>query len=531
MLPTHPNTQPLVVTAVTLVLVLLLFSSFPDVYRITDRHVLDPTPTCPISPLVESIYAHDVAPRVASDSTPFHYLDFTGSSIYTTTQASEYHALLSAGVYGNPHSKSLSSRLSTQHVNDMRQRILEYFNADPDEYMVVFTRSATGALNLLGEAFPFTDQSQFVYLEANHNSVLGVRSYAQKAGARVGAMTEDEVERWLASDGDEPSDAWNLLAYPAKDNFEGVLYPLEWIERVHEKKPNWLVLLDTAAFAPTYRLDLSVVKPDFAVVSWYKVFGLPSGVGSWIVKRSSEKHLQRVFWGGSSVFTATAGHGAGNAPWEVRFQGEARYEDGTLPFLEIGSLRTGFDLMDRLGGIDSVQEYVTCLGKYLSSRLQSLRHSNGVALVKLNGKHYTDPKRQSGIASFQLVRPEPSNGSPFFSYRTAALVLAEAGFQIRDGCACCPGACYRASNVTEAEVRDKATRANGDYEGWEYVQRGSEKLPLGALRASLGWLSRARDVDALVDFLAATYIDATDDVLPTSRTSGEGGNDASRFGC
>ena len=70
MLPTHPNTQPLVVTAVTLVLLLLLFSSFPDVYRITDRHVLDPTPTCPISPLVESIYAHDVAPRVASVSTP-----------------------------------------------------------------------------------------------------------------------------------------------------------------------------------------------------------------------------------------------------------------------------------------------------------------------------------------------------------------------------------------------------------------------------------------------------------------------------
>ena len=67
--------------------------------------------------------------------------------------------------------------------------------------------------------------------------------------------------------------------------------------------------------------------------------------------------------------------------------------------------------------------------------------------------------------------------------------------------------------------------------GTKYVQRGSEDLPLGALRASLGWLSRARDVDALVDFLAETYIDKTNDVLPTSRTSGEGGNDASRFGC
>lgn len=199
--------------------------------------------------------------------------------------------------------------------------------------------------------------------------------------------------------------------------------------------------------------------------------------------------------------------------------------------MEIASLRSGFDTLDRLGGIDAVEEYVSCLGKYMSHRLQSLHHSNGVALVQLNGMHYANPARQSAIASFQLVKPEPSHGSPYFSYRRAALVLAEAGFQLRDGCACCPGACYRASNVTEREVRDKATKAKGDYTDWQYVERGAERLPLGALRASLGWLSRAEDVDALVDFLARTYIDTAEDIEPTMTTSGKGGNDASRFGC
>ena len=113
----------LAITVAAFSLLILLFGS-PDIYRITNKHVLDPVPACPTSPLVERMYATDVAPRLAAD-TPFHYLDFTGSSIYTTTQASEYHSLLSAGVYGNPHSKSLSSRLSTQHIHDMRQRILE----------------------------------------------------------------------------------------------------------------------------------------------------------------------------------------------------------------------------------------------------------------------------------------------------------------------------------------------------------------------------------------------------------------------
>jgi selenocysteine lyase/cysteine desulfurase len=39
----------------------------------------------------------------------------------------------------------------------------------------------------------------------------------------------------------------------------------------------WLVVLDAAAYVPTHPLDLSKVHPDFVPVSWYKVFGFPSG--------------------------------------------------------------------------------------------------------------------------------------------------------------------------------------------------------------------------------------------------------------
>lgn len=38
-----------------------------------------------------------------------------------------------------------------------------------------------------------------------------------------------------------------------------------------------MVLLDAAAYIPTNRLDLSVVKPDFVTMSFYKVFGYPTG--------------------------------------------------------------------------------------------------------------------------------------------------------------------------------------------------------------------------------------------------------------
>jgi hypothetical protein len=42
------------------------------------------------------------------------------------------------------------------HGLQVRDLVLQYFNADPAEYQVVFTRSATGALKLVGETFPWS---------------------------------------------------------------------------------------------------------------------------------------------------------------------------------------------------------------------------------------------------------------------------------------------------------------------------------------------------------------------------------------
>jgi molybdenum cofactor sulfurtransferase len=472
-----------------------------------------------------NIYEDEIAPRFSG-----HYMDFTGSSIYLNRQVDQSSQILESGVFGNPHSKSSSSKLSTSYVEEMRAKIYEFFSASPEEYEVVFTRSATGALHLLGEAFPFSSRgSNYAYLVSNHNSVLGVRSFAQKRGARIGAVTEEMVDAWLLSPDDpvwkgsvfeardNDGQSYSLFAYPKKDNFEGVLYPDRWIEEVKNMSTanhEWMVLLDTAAYAPTYRLNLTDIHPDFVVISFYKVFGLPTGVGAWLMRKESEKKLRRLYWGGSSVFTATAA-----LPWDIRFQDTAKWEDGTLPFLDIVNLKPGFDTMQYLGGIDSVQRHVTCLGRYMSEQLQSLKHSNGNPMLLLYGKHYDDPSRQSGIANFQILKPS----GELFSYRTAALVLSEQGFQVRDGCMCNPGACYKAVGVTDKEVRLKAIKAEGNYKNWEWihVMRDGElvKRPLGSIRVSLGWMSRQADIDALVDFLRETYRDVEEDPQPSNEES------------
>ena len=47
------------------------------------------------------------------------------------------------------------------------------------------------------------------------------------------------------------------------------------------------MLLDAAAFVPTNRLDLRVVTPDFVAVSFYKMFGYPTGVGCLLIRNAT----------------------------------------------------------------------------------------------------------------------------------------------------------------------------------------------------------------------------------------------------
>lgn len=76
------------------------------------------------------------------------------------------------------------SRLSATYAAEAREAVLAFFRAPPG-YTVIFTSNATGALKLVGEAFPFTEDSSFVLGADSHNSVHGIRQFATRRGAKV----------------------------------------------------------------------------------------------------------------------------------------------------------------------------------------------------------------------------------------------------------------------------------------------------------------------------------------------------------
>ena len=67
------------------------------------------------------------------------------------------------------------------------------------------------------------------------------------------------------------------------------------------------MLLDAAAFVPTNRLDLQRIKPDFVALSFYKIFGYPTGIGALLARWGALEKLHRPWFAGGTITVASVG--------------------------------------------------------------------------------------------------------------------------------------------------------------------------------------------------------------------------------
>ena len=427
------------------------------------------------------------------------YLDFTGAALYAASHVREHAEQLEAGVFGNPHSANPTSSATTRLVESARAAVLDHFNGARD-YTAIFTLNASGALKLVGESFPFEPGGRLLLTADNHNSVNGVREFARVRGAEVGyapltvpELRIDEPSLLAALDERDPVLA-NLFAFPAQSNFSGVKHPLSLIARARER--GWHVLLDAAAFAPTNRLDLEATSPDFAVVSFYKMFGYPTGVGCLLVRKATLAELQRPWFGGGTVnFVTVQGRRHFLAPREAGF------EDGTLNFLSIPAVESGLRRLDAIG-METIQTRVACLTDWLIARLLELRHLNGRPLVRIYGP--TSGAMRGGTVTLNVYDP----GGHLLDYRRVEELAGLQGLSLRTGCFCNPGAGEWAEGLTEDDMLDGLSQGL-DMTLPRFLQvihhRGKSA---GAIRVSLGAVSNFADVERFVRF-AESFRDQT----------------------
>ena len=414
------------------------------------------------------------------------YLDYTGSALYADSQVQVHLEFLAESVLGNPHSQSVASLRSTEVIEDARRLALAFFSADPDEYEVVFTANASGGVRLVAEAFQFRPGSRLVLSADNHNSVNGIREIARARGADVAyARLDDELRLESPERSLTRTIAPSLFAFPAQSNFSGAQHPLGLIDMA--QRAGYAVLLDAAAFVPTNALRLDAVRPEFVVLSFYKMFGYPTGVGALIARRDALAALVRPWFAGGTVeFVSTQ-----NQTHMLKAGAEA-FEDGTPNFASIAAVPAGLELLGEIG-MDNVKRRVGQLTAQLLGELTALRHPDGRAMARVYGPN--DERARGGTVTFNVVG-RSGRVVPYQHVEQAALA---SGVSIRGGCFCNPGAAERAFGFPAAEsaaCMDRARREGFTVEGFAECLGGN--VAVGAVRASIGIATNEADIGRLI---------------------------------
>ncbi|MBL7135448.1 MAG: aminotransferase class V-fold PLP-dependent enzyme [Candidatus Marinimicrobia bacterium] len=422
------------------------------------------------------------------------YLDYTGGSQYADSQLSKHLELLRQGIFGNPHSNNPSSLASTALVEHARASVFEFFNASPEEYVAIFTANATGAIKLVAESYPFSSNSKLLLTFDNHNSVNGIREFAHAKNATVNYVPilppdlrvdidklTDHLDRSLKN-GD------NLFIYPSQSNYSGVQHPLEWITLAQDK--GWDVMIDSAAFAPTNRLDLNKWHPDFVPISFYKMFGYPTGVGCLLARKKALNKLHRPWFSGGTITISTV-----QGEEHYLADGEAGFEDGTVNYLTLPAVEIGLKHIANIG-IETIHERVTCLTGWLLKQLLSLHHRNGKPLIRIYGP--IDLDMRGGAIALNFYDPQEI----LIDYRQVEALTNEANISLRTGCFCNPGVSESIHGLTEKEL--KACFRNKErmtFDQFLTVLNRKNGKSAGSIRISLGLVTNFPDVYLFIQFV------------------------------
>jgi molybdenum cofactor sulfurtransferase len=431
------------------------------------------------------------------------YLDYTGSGLYRTSQLRAIFEQYERHLFANPHSLSPASTFTTDLVEEARDLVLEFLGGTPDQYTVIFTASATASLRLLAESFPWTSDSVYLYTRDNHNSILGIRRWATHYGATFKVVDTPELQpTGNRTQGTESLVTSHLFAYPLEENFAGVKYPPEWVrkfkntdfgDRFTKTKGRWYVVLDAAAYLPTNKLILKTVQPDFVVLSFYKIFGFPN-LGVLVAKNDAMSELRKMGFAGGSVVMATCGKDFAL----LQPRGCSRFEDGTVPFLSIVSLKEGFKVINDLG-IQNISDHTWVLTRELYLRLNAMRHSNGRPSVRIYGNHHlNDPKKQGSIVTVNFLNITGG----YVGYNEVMTAATKENINIRVGCFCNPGGCTRASALDDDQVEQYYNAKTSCHDSIDLING----VPLGAVRISLGAYSTMEDVEVFTKFVEKYFI-------------------------
>ncbi|MGA2043709.1 MAG: cysteine desulfurase [Roseiarcus sp.] len=275
---------------------------------------------------------------------PLVYLDNAASAqkpravIERLTHAYEHE-------YANVHrGLHYLANAATEAYEAARESVRRYLNAGSSEE-IVFTRSATEAINLVAASFGLAhigagDEIVLSVME-HHSNIVPWHFHRERKGAVLkwidvaddGAFSLEAFERALGP-------RTKIVAITHMSNVLGTVTPIKDIVRIAHAH-GVPVLVDGSQGAVHLDVDVRDLDADFYVFTGHKVYG-PTGIGVLYGKRAIMEALPPFNGGGEMIQDVTRETVTYNAP-------PHRFEAGTPPIVQAIGLGAALDYVEGIG--------------------------------------------------------------------------------------------------------------------------------------------------------------------------------------
>ena len=302
------------------------------------------------------------------------YLD-SGSSSQKPQSVIDKQNYYTEEVYANVHRATYTiAQKITDAYEESRKKIADFINADPKE--VIFTKSATEAINLVAHSFGsiIPDGSEIILSEMEHHANIvpwQLLKNRKDISLKIipvldnGELDYDEYEKLL-------TDKTALVAITHISNVLGTIVDIDRIVS-SAKKHNAKVLVDGSQAIMHQKVDVKKLGIDFYTFTGHKLYA-PTGVG--------------VLWGKSDILNSIPPFlGGGDMIDTVSFEKTTfaeipiKFEAGTPPIVPAICLGEAIDYISNIG-LDKINKYEKYLYKYAFDEITKIKGVRVIGTVE-----------------------------------------------------------------------------------------------------------------------------------------------------
>ena len=338
---------------------------------------------------------------------PVAYLD-SASSTQKPRQVLDAMREFYEHSYANVHRGvyTLSER-ATSGFECAREKVRAYINA-PSNREVIFTRSATEALNLIAYAWGLDNLGPgdvVVITELEHHAnFVPWQFIAKRTGAEFAHIPIDDLGELQLDSLDELASRGNVkvVANNLVSNTLGTINPVEKLaEWAHGQGA--IMVVDAAQAAPHRPIDVQALGCDFLAFSSHKLCG-PSGVGALWGRRELLEAMPPFNLGGEMIRSVALDRTSWN---ELPY----KFEAGTPAIAEAHGFGVAIDYVSAVG-LEAIERHEHELVVRAMDRLAEIPG------IRIFGP---PADRRTGIVSFEVEGVHPHDVAQILNWENVAV--------------------------------------------------------------------------------------------------------------